>query len=53
MTVQEAITNINVVVSNVAMKRDEHKALIDSIELVAQRCEVADKLEKENEGNKA
>jgi len=47
MTVSEAIKNIDLVVGNVAMKREEHNALMTSITLVAQRCKVADELEKE------
>ena len=47
LTVQEAIKNIIVVVRNSKMNGDEHDALRDSMNLVAQRCELADKLEKE------
>lgn len=48
LTIQEALQNIDVVVSNVTMKRAEHQALQQSITLVAQRCQLADKLEKED-----
>ncbi len=47
MTIQQAIKNIDVVVANTAMKREEHGALIESVTLVTQRCNLADKLEKE------
>ena len=47
MTVQEALQNIDIVVSNVQMKRGEHAALQQSISLIAERCRVADMLEKE------
>jgi len=48
MTIQEALQNIDIVVSNVQMKRAEHAALQKSIGLIARRCQVADRLEKEN-----
>jgi len=46
MTIQEALQNIDVVVSNVPMKRQEHVALQQSISLVQQRCKRADELEQ-------
>lgn len=46
MTIQEALQNIDIVVSNVQMKRGEHAALQQSISLIAGRCKVADELEK-------
>ena len=46
MKVQDALQNINTVVSNTAMKLNEHQALQQSIQLIAQRCERADELEK-------
>lgn len=52
MTIQEALQNIDIVVSNVQMKRQEHAALQDSVALVAGRCEVADKLEAAAKGAK-
>ena len=48
MTVQEALQNIDLIVSNVQMKRAEHQTLQQSIGLVAQRCQLADKLENKN-----
>jgi hypothetical protein len=50
MTIQEALQNIDVVVSNARMNRQEHTALQQSISIVAKRCEVADKLEEEKNG---
>ena len=47
MTIQEALRNIDIVVSNVPMKRAEHQALQQSISLIQQRCKRADELEKE------
>lgn len=47
MIVQEALTNIGVVVSNARMTGPEHDALKQSIALVAQRCKRADELEEE------
>lgn len=52
MTVQEALQNIDIVVSNVQMKRGEHAALQQSISLIAQRCKRADELEKDLEAGK-
>lgn len=52
MTIPEALQNIDVVVSNVPMKRQEHVALQQSIVLVQQRCKRADELEKEKEEGK-
>ncbi len=49
MTVQEALQNIDIVVSNVQMKRQEHAALQQSITLIKQRCKRADELEKEKQ----
>ena len=48
MTVQEALQNIDIVVSNVQMKRAEHAALQQSIDLIARQCKRV--LEKQNEG---
>ena len=47
MTIQEALKNIDIVVSNVRMNRQEHQALQESITVVAQRCQRADELEKQ------
>ncbi len=47
MNIQEALQNIDIVVSNVSMKRAEHQALQQSVSLIAQRCKRADELEKE------
>ena len=52
MTIQEALKNIDVVVSSVPMKRGEHIALQQSVELVTQRCQRADELEKESKPKK-
>lgn len=49
MTVQQALQNIDIVVSNVPMKRGEHQALQQSVSLIAQRCQLADELEKANQ----
>ncbi len=46
MTVQEAIANLDGVISGVRMNRQEHIALTESIGLVAKRCKQADELEK-------
>lgn len=49
MTVQEALQNIYIVVSNIQLKYSEHQALQQSVGLIAQRCQRADELEKESE----
>lgn len=46
MTIQEALQNIDIVVSNARMNRQEHAALQESIAIVAQRCQLVDELEK-------
>lgn len=46
LTIQEALQNIDIVVSNTKMTSPEHDALKESILLVAQRCKQADELEK-------
>ncbi len=46
MTVQEALQNIDVVVSNARMTREEHDALRESLGIVTQRCKRADALEQ-------
>lgn len=53
MTIQEAIQNVDVVVSNARMNRQEHAALQQSLAMIAQRCQLADQLEKEIEGGRA
>ncbi|GAG61235.1 unnamed protein product [marine sediment metagenome] len=47
MTVQEALQNIDIVVSNVPMKRIEHWQLQQDLKFITQRCERADELEKQ------
>lgn len=50
--IQVALQNIDVIISNVQMKRNEHDQLKQDLVLVAQRCERADELEKEKEPKK-
>ena len=45
-SVLTAIKNVTIVVSNVRMTRQEHMQLQQDLMLIAQRCELADKLEK-------
>lgn len=52
MTIQEALQNIDIVVSNVQMKRGEHAALQQSISLIAERCKRADDYEQESKEEK-
>lgn len=51
LTVQEALQNIDIVVSNARMTGPKHDALKQSIELVTQRCKLADELEKANQAS--
>lgn len=46
MTVQDALQNIRIVVSNTRLTGPETDALRQSIAFVTQRCKVADELEK-------
>jgi len=52
MTVNEALKNIDIIVANARMNRQEHDALRQSVILVAQRCKRADELEKEKQAEK-
>jgi len=47
MTVQEAIQNIENVVSSSLMNCKDHAALQQSVALVAQQCKLAEELAKE------
>jgi len=49
LTVDEALQNIDIIVANARMNRQEHDALRQSVALVAQRCKRADELEKEKQ----
>lgn len=50
--IQVALQNIDIVVSNVQMKRSEHDQLKQDLILVTQRCQLADELEKEKKPKK-
>lgn len=50
MTIQEALQNIDIVIANTKMNRQEHMALQQSVNIVAKRCELADQLEQEKNG---
>lgn len=45
--IQDAVKNIAVVVANTRMTQQEHEQLKQDVLLIAQRCERADKLEKQ------
>ena len=47
MTIQEALNNIDVVVSNARMLRAEHDALKESMLIITNRLQLANTLEKE------
>ena len=47
MTIQEAFTNVDVVVSNARMLRAEHNSLTESMTMIVERLKLADELEKE------
>ena len=49
ITVNEALQNIDIIVANAKMNRQEHDALRQSVITVAQRCKLADELEKEKQ----
>lgn len=49
MTINDALKNIDMVVANTRMTRQEHAQLQQDLMLVTQRCQLADKLEKEKE----
>lgn len=53
--VQQALNNVEVIIANTPMKRNEHIELMNNLTLIKQRCEKADELEKlsaESEGLK-
>jgi hypothetical protein len=52
MTVNEALQNIDIIIANTKMNRQEHDALRQSVTLVVQRCKLADELEKEKQAAK-
>jgi len=52
LTVDEALKNIDIIVANTRMNRQEHDALRQSVMLVANRCKRADDLEKEKQAGK-
>jgi len=52
LTVDEALKNIDIIVANARMNRQEHDALRQSVMLVANRCKRADDLEKEKQAGK-
>jgi len=52
MTVQEALQNIDAVVADIKMNRQNHAALQESISIVAERCQLADKFEQAAEAVK-
>lgn len=49
MATQKALQNISIVVAATRMTQQEHDQLKQDLVLVAQRCQLADELEKEKE----
>ena len=47
LTVDEALKNIDMVVAATSLNREQHNILAASVRLVAERCQLADKLEKD------
>ena len=47
MTITEALQNVDNVVANSRLLRQEHFALVESVKLIMERCRIADELEKE------
>ena len=52
LTVDEALKNIDMVVAATSLNREQHNILAASVRLIAERCQLADKLEKDLEGSK-
>jgi len=46
LTTQQALQNIDIIVSNSRLTRQEHAALIESVNLIRIKCNRADELEK-------
>lgn len=53
MTVNEALQNIDIVVANARMNRQEHDSLRESVRTVALKCKRADELEQIIKNQKA
>jgi len=49
LTVDEALKNIDMVVAATSLNREQHNILAASVRLIAERCQLADKLEGELE----
>jgi uncharacterized coiled-coil DUF342 family protein len=49
---EQAINNLNVIVSNSRLTRQEHLELINNIEHLKKQCELAEKLESEKDEKK-
>ena len=47
MTITEALQNVDNVVANSRLLRQEHFALVESVKLIMERCRIADELENE------
>lgn len=45
MKIQEAIANIDSVISNANLNRQQHQVLIESMRLIVEQCKLADELE--------
>lgn len=44
--VKQALSNLDIIVSNVQMKRNEHDRLREDLQVVAEQCEKAAKVKK-------
>jgi hypothetical protein len=51
MEIKEAIANIDNVISNANLNRQQHQILLESIQLVIGRCKTADQLEDKDKQN--
>jgi hypothetical protein len=47
MTITEAIQNVDNVLANVALNRQQHITISESMKLIIDRCKIADQLEGE------
>lgn len=52
ITVPEALKNIDMVVATTNMNREQHNILAESVKLVAERCQLAEKLEAQLKAEK-
>jgi len=52
ITVEEALKNVDIIVANTNLNRDQHNALLESIKLIVERCKIADEFDIVNKAKK-